>query len=88
MPSWIFKEESNREKLRRETQRRSQPRRRRVIKVVDRMLKSKREALEKSMMRAEVKKSDKIHHFKVKEAMSSVEVLKTDLQEKDSTLKL
>ena len=41
MPSWVFKEESNRGKLRIETQRRSQPRSRKMITMLHKMSKSK-----------------------------------------------
>ena len=50
MPSWMSKEESNREKLRTETQRRSQPRSRKMITVPLKISKSKKALQKKSVL--------------------------------------
>ena len=50
MPSWMSKEESNREKLRIETQRRSQPRSRKMITVLLKISKSKNALQKKSVL--------------------------------------
>ena len=81
------------EKLRIETQRRSQPRSRRMITVLHKMSKSKKAFSEGKcvarlvLMRAQVK-SDKVHPLKVKEAISSFDKSTIEnLQKKGSTLR-
>ena len=81
------------ERLRTETQRRSQPRSRRMITMLLKVLVLEETTEGKCvggpvLTRAQTKKSDKIHSLKVKEATSSVDKTTIeDLQKKDSTLK-
>ena len=74
-----------------ETQRSSQPNPRRMITMLDRMSKSKRAPLKKSVLRQGLRRRRviKIHPLRVKEAMSTSVNKSTieDLQRKDSTLK-
>ena len=66
---------------------------RRMISMLDRMLKSKRALLERrvlhgpAMMRAKMKKYNKIHSIKVKEAMSRAKKSTIEDLQKDSTLR-
>ena len=78
------------EKQRRETQRRSKPSSRRLITTLHKI--SKKAPQNESvagpvLKRAQVKKSDKIHPLKVKEAMSGVDKMTIEDLQKDSTLK-
>ena len=50
MPSWMFKEESNRGETKIETQRRSQPKLRKIITVLDKMSKSRRAPQKENML--------------------------------------
>ena len=91
MPSWMFREESNRGK----TKNRDSKKKPAQIKKNDNRapedIKVQEDTTEGKCVagpRAQTKKSDKIHPLKVKEAMSSVDKTTIeDLQKKDSTLK-
>ena len=94
MPSWMFKEETNRGK----TKNRDSKKKPVQIKKNDNRATPDVRVQEGTteekcapgpvLKRAQVKKSDKIHSLKVKEAMSSVDKTTIDdLQKKDSTLK-
>ena len=94
MSSWMFREESNRG----ETKNRDSKKKPAQIKKNDNHATEDIKVQEGTtegkcvagpvLARAQVKKSDKIHPLKVKEAMSSVDKTTTeDLQKKDSTLK-
>ena len=94
MPSWMFKEESNRRK----TKNRGSKKKPAQIKKSDNHATQDIKVQEGTtegkcvarpvLTRAQTKKSNKIHPLKVKEAMSSVvKTTNEDLQKKDSTLK-
>ena len=91
MPSWMFKDESNREKTKIETQRRSQIKKNdnrasQDVKVQEGTTEGKCVPVP-VLTRVQAKKSDKINLLKVKEATSSVNKTTTEDLQKDSTLK-
>ena len=93
MPSWMFKEESNRGKTKnREKKKPAQIKKNdncatEDIKVQEGTTEGKCVAGQ-VLTRAQAKNSDKIHPLKVKEAMSSLgKTTIEDLQKKDSTVK-
>ena len=94
MPSWMFKEESDRD----ETKNRDSKKKPAQLKKNDNRAKQDVKVQECTMegkcvagpvlTRAQAKKTDKIHPWKVKEAMSSVDKSTIeDLKKKDCTLK-
>ena len=93
MPSWMFKEDSNRGK----TKNRDSKKKPTQFKKNDNHATEDIKALEETtegkcvagpvLTRPQAKKSDKIHPLKVKEAMSSVEKTTIEDLQKDSTLK-
>ena len=94
MPSWIFKEESNRGETTNIDSKKKPAQIRKNDNRVTQDVKVQEGTRERKcvagpvLMRAQAKKSDKIHSLKVNEAMSSVDKSSIeDLQKKDSTLK-
>ena len=79
MPSWIFKDESNREETKNRDSKKKPAQLKKTDNHLHKMSKFQEGTLEGKcvtgpvLTRAQTKKSDKIHPLKVKEAMSSVD---------------
>ena len=94
MPSWMFKEESNRREIRNRDSKKKPAQIKKNDNHVTQDVKVQEGTMECKcvagpvLMRAQAKKSYKIHPLKVNEAMSCVDKSTIeDLQKKDSTLK-
>ena len=92
MPSWMFKEEPNREETKNRASKKkpAQPKKKdnRATKDVQEGTREGTCVVGPVLMRAQAKMSDKIHPLKHKEGMSNVDKSTIDhLQKKDSTLK-
>ena len=94
MPSWMFKEESNRGKIKNRDPKKKPAQIKKNDNCAADDIKVQEDTTEGKcvagtvLTRAQVKKSDKIHPLKVKEVMSNVnKTAIEDLQKKDSTLK-
>ena len=89
LPSWMFKEESNRGKTKNRDLKKKPAQIKKNNNRATEDIKVLEETTEgKCVAGAQANKRDKIHPFKVKEALSSVDKTTIeDLQKKDSTLK-
>ena len=92
MPSWMVKEESNREENKNRDLKKKPAQLKKKYIMLHKMSKSKRAPWKESVLLDQfwrgLSKNDKIHPLKVKEAMSTVDKsTKEDLQKRDCTLK-